>query len=72
MDHIYDALANDGADSELEIISFTGNELVFVVFLDAERGQKYMVSLPHVGHLDVSPFIWLGSVCFGDTTLLPQ
>jgi len=71
MDELYDALASYGDDSELEIISFTGAELTLAVYLDVWRGQKYIISLPNVGHLDISPFIWLGRVCFGDITLLP-
>lgn len=71
MDELYTALANYGDDSELEVISFSGRKLVLAVMLDVWRGQKHLISLSRVGHLDMSPFIWLGSVCFGDTSLLP-
>lgn len=71
MDELYEALASYGDDSELEVISFTGAELTLAVYLDVWRGRKYIISLPNVGHLDSSPFTWLGSVFFGDTTLLP-
>ena len=71
MDELYDALANYGDDSELEIISFAGTELTLALFLDVQRGQKYVISLPNVGHLDISPRIWLGRVHFGGAALLP-
>ncbi len=69
---LYNTLANYGDDSELEITRFAEDELVLLLTLDVANGEKYSITLSHVGHIDIAPHICLGSVVFGSLELLPD
>lgn len=69
---LYNALANYGDDSELEVAHFAESELAFSLSLDVANGEKYTITLPHPGHVDIAPRIFLGSIVFGGLDLLPE
>lgn len=68
----HEIFKSDADDSELFVMEYNANRIVFLVTLDVAGGQRVKITLPKPEHLDMPPNIMLGSITFGDCTLLPN
>ena len=71
MPNIASLLEKQAADSELHIHTLNSKEMVVKISLDVLGNELHNVIIPYPDHIDMPPVVHLGSVHFGDVSLLP-
>jgi len=68
----YSLLSKDAEDSLLTVSEYKEGILRLVFRADALGGEEHTITIRQPVHLDMPPKLMLGSVLFGDASLLPS
>ena len=72
MKDLHTILCDYADDSRLEVAAYDGEQLRLRLALDSQGGKQYVLLIPKPVHLDMPPVVMLGSIEFGDQSLLPS